>query len=363
MGSSPTLVQSPELSAVPRSGQQASVFGGTYSTDPDHYRYSIFRDGALVGSAVVQTTPEYHFTLSDSDVYHAVTATAEASFDGGVTYPISTAAIVNWTYQTDVIQPATLADGTMTRTSASGVLPMTFDINMLVSTSNLLQLRVEPSTLDSITYFGTMSVPEAAINSPFTIDISGASDPAPSPTITDFLPTGLGATDVLSVRQVTPDFEDTLGFGFPTTGIASNWMAVSPTDRAGHRFWRFKNTGTGNAFLKEIRMMLSAGGANVALGRTIKTDQAPPYGSFDPANFFDTVDSTDNTGELGPGKSVWLDFGVNAAIYQMTLASISGFGPPTDYTIDHSDDGTTWVNHVTRTGQTWSANEIKTELM
>lgn len=343
----------PTMSGAPRENESASLYVGEWTGSPNYYRFKIYRDGVLVNT-VTQATEEYHFNWATADVGTAPSGTVEASADGGATYSSPVSMNLNFTFSSDLITPAAIADPTLTRTSTSGTLPVTFDTTATVFACYKWQIKVEDVTLTTLKYFGEKFVSETELISPFNMDLSGATDPMPSPA----MPT-LAVDDVVSLRLCSPDFvEGSLGLG-----VCSRWVAVSPTDRAGHRFWRWDvpDNGQGFVYMQEFEIALVASGANVASGRAYYSSQAQPWDpdNNSPTNLFD---GTTAPGIINLPGYVTVDFGVNADVKEIRLTSQSAGHEPLNFTFSHADTlaGTYTASTLTPAGTslTWAAPPV-----
>lgn len=319
-GGALTNTATPVLSGAPRQNEVAYVSLGTWSATPSAYRLKQYRDGALI--ATTNPSDTVNFTWGSADVGTAPSFTVEASSDGGVTWSTPVTVLNSFTFSSDLITPATIPDGVLTRTSASGTLPMTFTIAQEVYYSYKRQIAIWDATLTTQKYFGEQMVAENELNSPFTIDLSGATDPAPSPAMPS-----LGATDVLFMRYCSPDYvQGSLGLG-----VCGNWMAISPTNRAGHRFWTVNGTpaaGQGFAFLGKIAFASSGGGSTLISPKNLYSGQPTPW---DPDNngIVNLLDGANNGMAGGPGilnlpGYITVDFGVPVDLHQIGITSLNG---------------------------------------
>jgi hypothetical protein len=349
----PANTETPVLSGVPRQDEYLSIGAGEWDITPDLYRFRTYRDGVLVNSSS-QTVEEYHFLLGSSDVDTTITATVEASANSGTAWSSPVDCLISYTFETEKITPNYIPTPSMTRTSASGVIPMTFTMTGALRPSYLLQIRVTASDLATEKYIGFMAVSAGMLQSPFTLDLSGDTDPAPQPPMSALL-----ATDVLSIRIVSADYlQGTTDAG---QGVASDWMSLSPTDRTGYRYWKLVIT-SGGSFLREIEAALAAAGANVLRDRAYTFGDSPPFArtnNFNPYNYFDHYDLHNNVGAL-TNKTVTIDMGVNADLHELRMTNwVAGSAnSPSDFTWSHSNDGSSFTADVTQTGVTWATDNL-----
>lgn len=355
----PAILTAPELSGIPRENEAYWLSAGTWSGGSiTSYAYKFYRDGVLA-STVNQAGDALGGTWVAGDVGKVIAATVEATNSSGTGAPAS--AILVFEFPSDVITPATIGTISGARTSASGVLPMTFDLTATVYDSDMWELRVLASDGVTELYNGFKGIAEAELTSPFNVDLTGATDPAPMPPIPV-----LGANDTLSIRLVSGDWMGDLG----ATGVASNWLSFSPTDAAGHRYWKFNVTASASGLgpnLRELKTALTGGGANTATGRSYSwSSGANPSGTFAASHLFNGID-----GDVGGwdgstfGFPQWviIDFGVNIDLHELKLLSHTSFMTtvPTAFTFASSNDGVSFASPVVNvSGLTWTADEIKT---
>ena len=368
-GPSYSLVQSPELSGEPRVGQLAYVYGGDYSSAPTHLRYTqqridpttlavtnlspVVQDVTALGNAAYSY--QFNWAAGDQDLGYSMLV--EASFDNQSSWPISTICDITTTYTSDVILPAVIPDGSITRTSSSGTLPMTFNITSPGYSALVRYMMIEAADLSVVKYLGVLPITEAERNSPNNIDLTGVTDPAPEPAIPSLL-----ATDVLTVWEATPDWENTGNLN-QIVGAANNPRWISPTDRSGTNRIRITNTHpTNNAFLNKIgievggidilRSVSSDGDTFFARGFYSSDPNREPS-TFSPKNL--TGNAASITGEIAANGG-WVEFDLPNVSSPITvkLYSVNGWGPLTDGTI--KKDG---VTAQTLTGVTYTPDEVK----
>jgi hypothetical protein len=128
---------------------------------------------------------------------------------------------------------------------------------------------------------------------------------------------------------------------------------------AGHRYWRVNvaavNGGGSNIVLSGVEMFAASGGANqvVGCGASNMIFNAPAYQAFD-----GIATSPWNANAL-PAWLGWY-FGAQGAqvVYEFEVTSLSGgvgddFAP-TAFTLEYSDDGSSWTVGATFSGVTWT---------
>lgn len=338
-----TAANAPTLSGVPRESATAWIGAGFPSGTPNTYRYTLYRDGVLVaGYPVVQSAAGFEFAWVTADVGHAPSATVEASADGGSTWGAPATALNTFTFASALITPATIPDGTLTRTSASTVLPLTFDVTAAVYSCYKWQIKVEDTNLTTVKYFGEKGVSESELLSPFTMDLSGATDPVPAPPLPS-----LAADDVVSIRLCSADFVDgVVDAGVTASGPCTNWMSISPTDRTGPRYWRIDVASTANGFLflDEIALAHAAAGADAAPGR-VYFSNSPVPGDPDNNGVINLVNGNTGPGLIALPGYLTVDFGLSFNVGELRITSLNnGAGDaPASFTFSHSTDNITFT--------------------
>lgn len=226
----PLNVSAPELTGVPRDGEYATIYAGTWDRAITDYRYTVLIDGVAMTS-FPQTTAEdaISFAWPTSAVDGVYTATQEASADSGATWSSAAAVELAPLFPSTVITAATRTI-TAARTSVSGTLPMTFDITGKRYSSDQWEYVVYDTDNVTELFRSTIPISDDELGSPYTPDWSGNVDPVPVPPIPDWSTlSGTPALLNLSLRLVSGDYLGGTG-GTPTQGIASNWVSLTPTD-------------------------------------------------------------------------------------------------------------------------------------
>jgi hypothetical protein len=241
-GGAPSLVQAPEISGVKQARQYNSTYGGEYSVPPTHIRYTLSKINpttrAVVGSpaVVVQSVAALGLNVAsvlpgqwaDADAYYDQLMLVEASFDNQATYPISNAAIEDYSFDSDVVLPWTIPDHTVAFSAdyvpGSGTLKL--DFTGIFFSCNRILVAVLDKTRATLKGWGEIAVSEA-MRTGFSLDFSGLTDPA----ITWFVdPTGtILDTDHILTSQTTPGYQFTGVIGKGGAGSTSEWVAISAT--------------------------------------------------------------------------------------------------------------------------------------
>jgi len=137
-----------------------------------------------------------------------------------------------------------------------------------------------------------------------------------------------------------------------------------------HRYWRINitatDTGATATSLAELEFRATVGGATLCTGGT-----ASASSTFDASHTaIEGFDGNGNTtwSSVSSGLPAWLRYvlpsasSVNQVAIRARNEGGSTFGQtPKDFSIQSSDDGTTWTTEWSVTGQTgWTINEVRT---
>ena len=132
---------------------------------------------------------------------------------------------------------------------------------------------------------------------------------------------------------------------------------------AAHRYWRLKDTRAAPAQsgIAELQFRTSVGGA-AQYGTTIASGAYS--GLYAAAKAFDGDAAS---GGLSTQDGAWIgqDFGTPLDVVEYTVQAPNGSAPlvpsavPAQFTVDHSDDGVTWVVRDTRNVAAWAVNETR----
>ncbi len=214
----------PDLTGTPRDGQPYWLYAGEWSVGTNYYRFIMKRDGSTFRT-VTQSDDVITGTWAATEVGKIITGTVEGSLDGGATYSAPVAVDLLFPFFSDMITPATIAAPVLTRTSASGVTPMTFTVSGSPYSSYLMEMRYKEADTDLIGVY-RKAFAEADLITPFTPDWSGETDPVP-----DIIPPALGATDYVEMRFISADYYANADDSVVYEGVASSWSnSISPTD-------------------------------------------------------------------------------------------------------------------------------------
>jgi hypothetical protein len=374
-GAGPTLSfdTPPIFSGEPMVGKSAEIYAGDVSGGTvTSYRFTVYRDGVQVGSPTTQTSARYRFDWASADKDTVPSATVEAN--NGTTWTSPQTAALEFEYPSDVILDSTMPVLTLTRTSTS---PLNFDLAGNLRTAHLLEIEMWTAGFASLRYRGRTGISEAALLSPWTPDLTGATDPAPSPAMPAF-----STTNIVRFRAVTPNFNPSTSAA-QTTGAAGPWVSVSDVDFSGSPIWTFEVDSTADsaaAVIGEIELALATSGQNIAP----RANWTLVSGTADPRTEL-LLDAEHNEGgtRLGdfgklvapfPAKLV-LDWGgVNVALKELRLNNQGSWGfvlqdiyrneMPINFKFGHSNSAGTYPGtaEVVVTGQTWSTSgdELKT---
>ena len=119
---------------------------------------------------------------------------------------------------------------------------------------------------------------------------------------------------------------------------------------AAHRYWRISVSATGDnsgVCIAEMQLRTTIGGGTVTGSGTASASST--YSTFVPSQAFDGNTNTAWASFGGPPQSLEYDFGVgNAyAIVEVSITGLSGYTEtqaPTAFTIDYSDNGSSWYS-------------------
>jgi hypothetical protein len=179
------------------------------------------------------------------------------------------------------------------------------------------------------------------------------------------------SADTSTYKSGTGAAKSVIASAFTTGKIAYARRADDGTDAGAHRYWRIRITASGNGAdtgMAECELRTSAGGSDVTgSGTTIFSTQLNTS-SFAAANAFDNNTSTNwcsNGFGTSGGEWIGYDFGAGNTfnIKEVAFSCRSDFTPdaPKDFTIEFSDDNSTWFSSWSVTGQTgWSAGVTRT---
>lgn len=310
------------------------------------FRFNVKLDGvSIAGFPITQSDDVVSGVWPANSAGKTWLATVEGSIDAGLNWSAPVPAEDTFLFPSSVITPSVIPNGTATRTSGSGVLPMLVDIASEVYDSYQREIRIYDADGNE-TYQGFQAVSASDQISPFAVDLTGATDPAPVPDIP-----ALNLTDFVKMRHISADYMEGAG------GVAQNWMVVSPTNTAGKQFTKFTVTDSTDhnyAVVCEAELALAVGGPNVASGRTYTFNQpSGGGGNFDVLRMFDGNQGTVGGGSL-PFEAI-IDHGIPVDLHQLRMTVHTDYGKPTNFTIAFSADGVTWdAPALTVVGATWT---------
>jgi hypothetical protein len=338
-----TISTAPTLAGDPVVGQRLYATNGTYSAVPDSYTMQWYKDAVAISGETAD-----NYLVVDGDV-GSVLAYKEIAVKSGYTSPAANPS-ANTAAVTDI--DLTSAITAFTRTSSSGVTPMTFSVTFAANVYSGYQLRARvysDSGLSTLLQDVSHELTGAEIAGG-ALDLAG-----------DGL-TAIGATDwlQLSVFTTSPNsiFHE---FVYPD--------AISPTDVVGgYRYMKFNATALNGWYhmrLREFEVAESIGGANIASGKTYTfSNEIALPDSVASVRMFDN----DIAGTMGviadPGPfSVIIDFGVAVNPVQIRLHSHGDYdtAAPNTFTLSLSTDNVTYGSPVvSASGVTWTPGESKT---
>jgi hypothetical protein len=176
---------------------------------------------------------------------------------------------------------------------------------------------------------------EAALGKNFTLDISTVTT-APSDASWANVVSGTWATAVTVVNNTSTTND------YPNLGKSGRYVRMNGTAR-----------GTGYGYsLYEFMIYAYDPNPNLALGKTATTSASPIQAA---ANAFDGSGTTRWESAYTDAQYIMVDLGSVQTIDRIRLTWESALGK--DFTLDVSNDGTTWTTAATITGNTSTSNE------
>lgn len=146
--------------------------------------------------------------------------------------------------------------------------------------------------------------------------------------------------------------------------LLNPYRFASGGSAGGHLYWRLNVSATSSTHvtLAELVMRSAVGGADLCVGGAASASLA----NNPAANAFDKSNAT-SWGAFG-SPAQWLRYKfaapVSVGVVELTAepGNVAGVNAsPKDFTIQWSDDGTSWTTAATITGQTgWTANQKRT---
>jgi hypothetical protein len=348
----------PTLSGDAVVGQTIYATPGTYAATPD----SVTPTWTVGGVTVSDATGD---SLLINDIYaglvigYSEVAHKAGYVDSASNAATSTGAVANIDGSDGTTHTIPSAITAFSRTSSSGdntsafgmQISITFGSNVYAGYMTRWEVFSSSTLVDAnrtqdVYYRLTDDDLQAGANLPATLLANGF--------------TKMGATSYLRVTVFTTS-PNGIGYTYtyPTT--------LSPTDAAGHRYWKYTVTSGSYSVLRSIIAATSIGGADAASGQTYTytpSNCQSTSGSNQSSFWFDGNDETagsfdTNTAPLP--NAVTIDFGTNVDLHELRLKQYSPSPfPPSAFTFAYSDDNSSFTNVVSASGLTWSSDEIKT---
>jgi hypothetical protein len=371
-GATPNNTYAPEISGIPQENQLMGAYGGQYVepiTDLRFTRRRLNGDGTVAFSytPVIQSSgttgfENYQFTPSSADVDYGYDVLVEASLNNRSTWSAPISCSYNTAYPSDVILPFVIPDPVVVWNAATSK----FDITQKPYQALNRLYKVESQDLTAVEQFGYLVRSENELQGSQTVDLSGATDPAPDPPITS-----IGSTKVFSVQDTTPDYQYA-GQNNAIVGSASEWIAASATLGTGISRVRILNTGGAVAWIPFFQ--LKHGGTGVDILQSWFPDTYPRFGralrssipksTWDP-NFSPPLMLVDNNLDFTRGKipgTDWVEFDWGVQFNDLTLliGSMDGWPPLTSATITTYNAAGTLVRTISFVSGSYTPNETKT---
>jgi hypothetical protein len=179
----------------------------------------------------------------------------------------------------------------------------------------------------------------------------------------------VSSTDITAAVGPTQYIRLTV-FATSPNGIGHTYTypaALTPTDPAGHRYWKYTVTAGSYSILRTIAVATTVSGTDIAGGRTYSYTPSNCEnigGAFDSDQWFDANTATAggfDTNTAALPNAVTIDFGSAVDLHELRLSHYSPTAfPPSAFTFAYSDDNSSFTTVVSPSGLTWTSDEIKT---
>ncbi len=257
--------------------------------------------------------------------------------------------------------PTTPSTGTVTlqvtdsasNTDSSTVAYSTHPIPLRIATSSATLVAADPSTALSGHVTAEFGAP------PYTYSVLSGALPAG---VT--LDTSTGAfAGTLSATETTYNFTIAATDSDTVPSTVSRAFKVVVSSREKHRYWRINITAA-NAYaaLSEMEMSATAGGPNLCVGGAAIASGI--FAAGYEAAFAFNGSFTDPSWASATASSGWIgyDFGLPMPVAEVRIASRYTYSQsPNTFSIQYSDDGTSWTTTTSYSGQTsWPTAAFKT---
>ena len=252
-------------------------------------------------------------------------------------------------------------------TGAIGAYPVVFDVfdgAVTVAATLTLNLVLLPMSLVAVGMAALAAgVP---VNAQFTA--RGGEGPYTYSVSAGALPAGLTLNSATGTLTVTPASGGVYAFTVTATDVRSGTASLSLSGEVvtTHSYWRINITAANSwAALSELEFAAMAGGPNLCVGGSPVTGGNYPPPGFDEANAFDgnTSSHQDYTWASSVSSSGWIGyhFASPVSVKEVRISARSQYSQyPTAFSVDYSDDGVTWTQVVSYSGQTsWPYETLK----
>jgi hypothetical protein len=172
------------LSGVPREGEPAFAYAGEWTGGtPNKFRYNVKLAGSPISGFPVETANDFlQFDWPLSGAGSIISWTIEASTNNGATWSTPVTGNLNFPFVSEVLTPAVKPDGTITRISTSGTVPMTLSVNIQAFNSDIWEAEIYDAAYNW-KWTGFRGVSDTELTAPFEYDVDVESDPAWDPTL------------------------------------------------------------------------------------------------------------------------------------------------------------------------------------
>ena len=252
-------------------------------------------------------------------------------------------------------------------TGVIGAYPVVFDVfdgAVTVAATLTLNLVLLPMRLVAV------GMPNLASGVPVDAQFtaSGGEGPYTYSVSAGALPAGLTLNSATGALTGTPGLGGAYAFTITATDVRSGTASLpfSGEMATPHSYWRINITAANShAALSELEFAATAGGSNLCVGGSPVTGGSWPPPGHVAANAFDGNTSSDRhySWASSVGSSGWIGyhFANPVVVKEVRISARSQSSQyPTAFSVDYSDDGVTWTQVVSYSGQTsWPYETLK----
>ena len=252
-------------------------------------------------------------------------------------------------------------------TGAIGAYPVVFDVfdgAVTVAATLTLNLALLPMSLVAV------GMPALAPGGPVAAQFtaSGGEGPYTYSVSAGALPAGLTLNSATGALTGTPASGGVYAFTITATDVRSGTASLpfSGEMATPHSYWRINITAANShAALSELEFAAMAGGTNLCVGGSPVTGGSWPPPGYAAANAFDgnTSSNMNYSWASSVSSSGWIGyhFASPVVVKEARISARSQSSQyPTAFSVDYSDDGVTWTQVVSYSGQTsWPYETLK----